>query len=329
MASEVKQLHFASTGSSDKYFDLSSALTAANRKQYHQFTRKGRPYCFDITIEHTVGASAGGTVQWVTAPNNWTTRNAAVKMSAGWKHQLKEAGIRMRDLSKYGRRLRLPLDEGMSAHGTGSMSATFAPRGIKASDGSMLDLFEDYTTPSGDVVSYDDANEFTRIAIPDEAGAGDSTEMNLALYGFSDAVGANNYFGVVDEYLGSRGGVPDEPDSGKQTPDPLNMMQTLFSSTQPSTDEVIEAIEDYQDYRPYADGENDATATPTTASNLADTLQFQGETSALYAPDTSSGAAFSGPPNVISMSCPLGLLKVEGAANKDNWKITVHAIYEM
>lgn len=331
MASEVKQLMFAATGSTEKYFDLSSALTAANRKQYHQFTKNGRPYCYDITVEHIQGSvsGAGTPVHWFTAPNNWTTRNAAVKMSAGWKHQLKEAGIRMRDLSKYGRRLRLPLDAGMSASGTGGMNATFAPKGVKASDGVVIELFEQYTTPAGDAVTYDGANEFTRIAIPDELGAGDSVEMNLALYGFSDAIGGNNYFGVVDEYLGSRGGVPDDPDSGKQTPDPLNMMQTLFSSTQPSTDEVIEAIEDYQDYRPYSDGENDATATPPTASNLADTLQDHGDTAASYAPDTAAGAAFSGPGSVLSMSCPLGLIKISNVANKDAFKITVHAIYEM
>ena len=330
MASEVKQLMFSATGTSDKYFDLSSALTAANRKQYHQFTRKGKPYCFDITIEHLVGSAAGNVLQWHGAPNNWTTRNAAVKMSAAWKHQLKEAGIRMRDLSKYGRRLRLPLDEGMSASGTGSMNATFAPQGSKASDGTVIELFGEYTTPSDEAVNYDNANEFTRVAIPDEAGAGDSVEMNLALYGYSDAVGADNYFGVVDEYLSSRGGVTDEPDSGKQTPDPLNMLQSMFSSTQPSTDEVIQAVEDYQDFRPYADGENDATATPPTASTLADTLQDFGSTAASYSPTGSAGtSSFSGPSSVIHMSCPLGLLKVLGADNKDKFKITVHSIYEM
>ncbi len=329
MASEVKTLMYTATGSTEKYFDISSALTAANRKQYHQFTRKGRPYCVDVTIEHIVSSSAGQSVQWVTAPNNWTTRNAAVKMSAGWKHQLKEAGIRMRDLSKYGRRLRLPLDDGMSTSGDGSMYATFEPKGVKVSDSNNVDLFEDYKTPAGDTVTYAGANEFTRIAIPDEENAGDSVEMNLALLGFSDAIGANNYFGVVDEYLGSRGGVPDEPDSGKQTPDPLNMLQTLFSSTQPSTDEVIEAVEDYQDFRPYADGENDATATPPTASNLADTLQWHGATTAMYGPLIDGSSAYSGPRDNISFSAPLGLIKCLGAANKDQFKIHVHRVYEM
>lgn len=59
MASEVKHLMFAATGTTEKYFDLSSALTAANRKQYHQFTKNGRPYCYDITVEHVQGSVSG------------------------------------------------------------------------------------------------------------------------------------------------------------------------------------------------------------------------------------------------------------------------------
>ena len=153
--------------------------------------------------------------------------------------------------------------------------------------------------------------------------------MNLALMGHSDSVGANAYFGVVDEYLGSRGGVPDDPDSGKQTPDPLNMLQSMFSSTQPSTDEVIEAVEDYQDYRPYPDGELDGSASPPTTTELCNTLTVGGYTSANYAPDTSSGAAFSGVGDTVSFSAPLGLVKIKGVNNKDEFRIHVHAIYEM
>jgi len=322
-------LIFNVTSSAENYIDLSSALTAANRRQHHQVTSKGVPLVYDVFVEHLDGGTAGTAVQYLTAPNNWTVRNAVVKMSAAWKHQLKEAGIRARDISKYGRRIRIPLDEGMSAHGDGTMYDIMTPIGISVSDASQNDLFEAYKTPAGVTVTYEGANEFTRVAIPDEDGAGDSSEMNLALLGYSDAVGANNYFGVVDEYLGSRGGITDKPDSSSQTPDPLNMLQSMFSSTQPSTDEVIEAIEDYQEYRPYADGENDATATPPTASKLCDTAHFAGKTAALYAPDTSSAAAFSGPSNSINLLCPLGLIKINGTANKDIFKVTVRAVYEM
>lgn len=292
--------------------------------------RNGKPLSYHVTVEQVNGGNPGDPTTWMTAPNNWTTKNAVTKMSAAWKHQLKEAGIRMRDLSKYGRRIRLALDEDMSTAASGSMVNVFPPEGRKASDGTTLDLFETYTTPAGDNVTYLNSNEFARIAVPDAAG-GDSVEMNLALMGFSDAVSANNYFGVVDEYLGSRGGVTDEPDSGKQTPDADNLLQTLFSSTQPSTDEVIEAVEDYQDYRPYSDGENDATATPPTASNLADTLQFQGQTNARFVPAVpgSSAAVAAGTGQHLSFEAPLGMIKISGMVNKDTYQITVHSISEM
>jgi hypothetical protein len=326
---EIAKLQFSATGTSEKYFDLSSALTAANRKQYHQVGRDGKPLSYHVTVEQVQGGVAGDEVTWTTAPNNWTTKNAVTKMSAAWKHQLKEAGIRMRDLSKYGRRIRLGLDEGMSTASSGSMFNVFPPEGIKASDGSIVELFENYKTPAGDVVTYLNANEFTRIAVPDAAG-GDSVEMNLALIGFSDAVSGNNYFGVVDEYLGSRGGVTDEPDSGKQTPDADNLLQTLFSSTQPSTDEVIEAVEDYQDFRPYMDGQGTNTSA-TDASNLPDILQMQGVTNARYVPAVpgSSENVYAGTGQHLTFEAPLGLIKIAGMGNKDTFTITVHAISEM
>ncbi len=330
---EIAKLQFSATGSSEKYFDLSSALTAANRKQYHQVGRDGKPLSFHVTVEQVQGGVAGDQITWTTAPNNWTTKNAVTKMSAAWKHQLKESGIRMRDLSKYGRRLRLALDAGMSSSGTGAMYNVFPPEGRKASDGTILDLFESYTTPAGDVVTYLGANEFTRIAVPKEDGSGDyeaSVEMNLALMGFSDAVADNAYFGVVDEYLGSRGGVTDEPDSGKQTPAADNLLQTLFSSTQPSTDEVIAAVEDYQDFRPYMDGQGTASSA-TAASNLPDILQMQGVTNARYVPEVPASAAnvYAGTGQHLTFEAPLGLIKIAGMGNKDTFQITVHAISEM
>ncbi len=319
---------FNVTGASENYIDLSSALTAANRKQFHQVTRKGVPLVYDILVEHLVGAAPGDSVTYLTAPNNWTVRNAVVKMSAAWKHQLRAAGIRARDISKYGRRIRIALDAGMSQASTGYMIDHMTPIGHKVTDGGIVELFEDYVTPAGTTVYYESANEFTRVAIPDEAGAGDSVEMNLALLGFSDAIAGNAYFGVVDEYLGSRGGITDKPDSSSQTPDALNYLQSMFSSTQPSTDEVIQAIEDYQEFRPYADGTNDASASPVTVSNLCITATFGGSTAAAYAP-IGDAAGFAGPADSINLLCPLGVLKINSTGNKDLFKITVRAVYEM
>ena len=325
---------YIATDSSDDYFDLSSSLTAINRKQYHQFSKRGKGLCYDVTVEHLAPSAPGTVITWATAPNNWTTRNACVKMSAAWKHQLKEAGIRMKDLSKYGRRLRLSIDKGMSAS-SGVMQYVIEPKGVLASDGNTSKIFQGYTAPDGTTVSHDNANRFARVAIPDEDG-GDSVEMNLSLMGYSEAVANNAFFGVVAEYLGSRGGVIDKPSSSSQTPDADNLLQTLFSSTQPSTDEVIEAVEDYNEYRPYDDDQNDATASPPTQSTLCDTLELQGFTDAPFNPanvgigdPVSFPSTMAGYPSVIHMKCPLGLIKAAGIANKAQFRITVNAIYEM
>lgn len=320
--SEQKRIYYQVSGSQENYVDLSSALTATNRKQHHQVSRKGVPLCYDATITFMQCASDDQARDVLTLPNNWTVRNAVVKTTAAWKKQLKDAGLRMKDLSKYGRRLRLPFDEDQSASGTGSMQDTMEPAGINITDSSFVPIFEQYTTPAGDNVTYYSANEFTRFAIPDKDG-GDSVEMNLAMLGFSDTVAGNAYFGVIDEYLGSRGGIIDEPASGQQTPDADNLLQTLFSSTQPSTDEVIEAVEDYQEFRPYPDGENDASASTPTASNLCITSthngQIQGNPATTFASATRS----------VRVQAPLGLVKILSTINKDHFMVDIHAIYEM
>ena len=322
MTSEETRLTFHVGTGNENYIDLSSALTAANHKQYHQVSGKGVPYCYDVTIKYAKSNVATDERRIITAPNNWTTRNAVVKTSAAWKHQLKEAGVKMKDLSTYGRRLRIALDKDMSASGTGTMYDVIPPTGFAEEEGSGLvtnDLFADYTADDGTTVTYGGANEFTRLAIPDHTGAGDSVEMNLALIGNSEAVAANAYFGVVEEYLSSRGGMPSEPDSAKQTPDADSLLQTLFSSVQPSTDEVIEAVEDYMDYRPYNSKARDASkiysnqgiVNPATPGNPVGSGNNKGVGSSLR------------------MRVPLGLIKIDDSANKDQFEVVVHSIHEM
>lgn len=319
---EEKVVAFAAGSGNDQFIDLSSALTAVNRKQYHQTAKDGTPLCYRATVTFAESAAASDRIFVTTAQNNWTTRNSVKKMAAAWKKQLKDAGIKMRDMGTYSRRLRLPLIAAMSSSGTGAMYSTMEPQAWNLKDDVYQDVFETYTTPDGQTVSYLDAGEFTRVAIPDEAG-GDSVEMNLALLGFSDAIGANAYFGVIDEYLGSRGGVIDEPGSSQQLPESDNLMQTLFSSTQPSTDEVIEAVEDYQDYRPYNDGDLDSSASPVTKSDLCQRGTFHGQL-APQNPFASSNSATE-----VTVDAPLGLLKLDGAVNKGIYIVRVHAIYEM
>lgn len=321
--SEQKTLMLQSGTNGHEYIDLSSALTASNRKQYHQTTKKGVPYGYHVTIHFTEGSAATDRVKVITASNNWTVRNAVVKTAAAWRKQLKDAGIRMKDLSKYGRRLRIPLNKAMSAAGTGNLNTVMDPIGWDADDDAAVDLFQTYTAADGEIVTYKSANAFSRFAIPDEAG-GDSVEMNLALMGVSDAVAVNAYFGVVDQYVGSRGGIIDEPASAQQTPDSDNLLQTMFSSTQPSTDEIIEAVEDYAEFRPYNDGDLDSSASPVTASTLCKRLELNSTIAPLE-----PGAASDNSLSSVTVHAPLGLLRLKGAVNKCIFKIEVHSIYEM
>jgi len=320
---EEAVLYFITTASAETYIDLSSAMTVINRKQYHQFTRKGVPLCYEVTIRE-VSTNGDPITQVLTAPNNWTTRNACVKTSAAWKKQLKDAGIKLSDLSKYGRRLRIALDADMSSSSNGSLIDEFQPMGYNVTEGADEGRMEPYTTPADSEVSYGLAGEFTRVTIPDEAG-GDSVEMNLCLLGKSGSVGANNYFSVIDQYLGSRGGIIDEPASGQQLPDSENLLQRMFSSAQPSTDEIIEALEDFGEYRPYPDGELDATATPPTSSNLSNIAHVGGF---LQGPRSRADGT-AGADQSVHVKCPLGIIKLLGNANKDAFLVTVHAIYEM
>lgn len=319
---EEQSLRFQATSDNEKYIDLSSALTAVNRKQYHQFAKDGTPLCYRVTLRFTGAAAATDRATIITAPNTWTTRNACKKMSAAWKKQLKDSGIKMRDVGTYARRLRLPLDSVMSAGGTGAMYSTLEP--YVSVDGTPESAFQTYTTKDGETVTYLEAGEFTRVAIPDEVGGGDSVEMNLKLLGYSDAIGTNDYFGVIDEYLGSRGGVIDEPSSSQQLPESENLMQTLFSSTQPSTDEVIDAMEDFQDYRPYNDKWLDSSATTPTETNLAKRATMHGVLTPLE-PFSATNSNF----NEITFDAPLGLIKIPESINKYILTVDVHAVYEM
>ena len=103
--------------SGDVYLDIPAALTAVNRKQYHQFTRSGEPLCYTVTVSNLASTKP---ITIVTAPNTWTTRNAAKKTAVGWKTQLKNSSIRMSELPTYAKRFRCAFDSGALTTGAGN-----------------------------------------------------------------------------------------------------------------------------------------------------------------------------------------------------------------
>ena len=302
---EQTRLYFKiGTGSSDTendasdiYLDLAAALTAVNRKQYHQVTAKGDPLCYSVTL--TVLESAKALVPCV-APNTWTTRNAAKKTAVGWKAQMKHAGIKLRDLPTYARRFRCAFDINGVAGGVNEqhLLTHLRPDGC---DGTSL--FTAYNAPDGGAVTYENANDIVLLPIseddPDEA-------YKAILLGNTDTSGMG--FGMIYEYLKSRRNMREESDRDTEFPDSDGLMNTLFAVSEELADDVVAAVEDYSTGRPY------------TEVNANEPVL--------------GGFVLSGSGGMTSASfnAPLGLMKFVGAfgiSADDEFIIDVHAIYEM
>ena len=284
----------------DVYLDIAAALTAVNRKQYHQFTAKGDPLCYTVTITNLKSSKA---LQVCTAPNTWTTRNAAKKTAVGWKAQMRHAGIRLSELPTYARRFRCAFDK--SAHPSGANSQGLlnhlVPDGC---DGTRL--FTSYDAPDGTAVTYADSNEIVMVSIADEAVPGEG--YRCALLGASDPI--NTSFAMIQEYLRSRRNMREETDMETEFPDADGMMNTLFAVSEELADDVITAVDDYNISRPYS--EVNAQESVFGAKVTAATTNYK-----------------------ETFSAPLGLLKFNNPdsggsfTDGDEFIIDVEAVYEM
>jgi len=285
----------------DVYLDIAAALTAVNRKQYHQFTPKGDPLCYTVTVSDVRTAKG---LHICTAPNTWTTRNAAKKTAVGWKKQLKNAGIRLSELPTYARRFRCAYEFGAHSAGatTQSLSNHLVPDGC---DGSRL--FTSYDAPDGSAITYSSSNEIVMVPIGSEAVPGEAYRM--ALLGDTDS--ADTSFGMIFEYLKSRRNMREETDMATEFPDDDGLMNTLYAVSEELADDVIEAVDDYNIARPYTESNaNEAMTGAVVQANVANYRE--------------------------TFSVPLGLLKFKPPAAQsssfvegDEFIIDVEAVYEM
>ena len=281
----------------DLYIDLAAGLTAVNRKHYHQVMKNGNPLCYTVTLTNIASAKP---ITAITAPNTWTTRNAVKKTAIGWKQQIKNAGLKLRDLPTYARCFRCAFD-------SGSVTAVVNDQSLHkhmvpdASDGSTL--FTPYNTPDGGAVTYYNSNEVVLLPIaedtPDEA-------YRAVLLGDTDAGGMT--FGIIDEFLKSRRNMREETDMTSEFPDADGLMNTLFAVSEELDDDVVSAVQGYSTTRPYS--ETNAVE-PVHAGTVVSTLS--GHTQRTF-------------------QAPLGLIKFENDldfSGDDEFMIDVHAIYEM
>lgn len=295
------------------YIDLAAALTAANRKQYHQVSGGGDPLCYRIRVTATKGETT------IHAASKAFHIGNAVKMTTkGWKAQLRHAGVKLKDLPPYGRRPRFALEK--QAHSTNTLGIS----GETLYENSIIHLiprlsnggnaaFTTYSSTDGKDVSYryhstqgaDNicANQITQVTVTD--GSGTESNQPLVLLGSQSAE-----FNAVREYMKAR---RQTPDVSIDTPGPAqdSAMLNLFSVAEEMSDDIIDAVDDYMDWKPY---------TPDNETNSYDQVwacaKVKSTTTGDY-PHTSDVC-----------DIPLGLLKVESAAG-NAIRIDVEAIYEM
>jgi len=285
----------------DVYLDIAAALTAVNRKQYHQVTAKGDPLCYTVTLSNVKSSKP---LVVCTAPNTWTTKNAAKKTAVGWKAQLKHAGIRLSELPTYARRFRCGFDFGAHASGANNqyLYNHLVPDGC---DGSRL--FTPYDSPDGTSISYASSNEIVMVSVASDA---DPTEAYRCVL-MGTTVTADTSFGMIHEYLKSRRNMREETDMTTEFPDADGLMNTLFAVSEELADDVVSAVDEYNIERPYteANAEEAMTQAYVTANSAT---------------------------NVATFSAPLGLLKFAVPAGlslalneNDEFFIDVEAVYEM
>ena len=287
--------------SSDVYLDIAAALTAVNRKQYHQFTAKGDPLCYTVTISD-VRTSKG--LHICTAPNTWTTRNAAKKTAVGWKEQMKNSGIRMSELPTYARRFRCAYEFG--AHPSGANQQGLYNHLVPDGCGGER-LFTSYDAPDGSAITYSSSNEIVMVPIGSEAVPGEAYRMSLL--GETDA--ANTSFAMICEFLKSRRNMREETDMSTEFPDDDGLMNTLYAVSEELADDVVDAVDDYNIARPYT--EANACEAMTQAITVPTTPAFQ--------------ATFSAPLGLIKFTPPAG--QISALNEDDEFIIDVEAVYEM
>lgn len=320
MATEVTRLmfNFKDGGSSQNpnvpdsniYIDLAAAMSAVNRKQYHQVKKDGTPLCYAVTI--TTYKSKSGTA-FLTAPNNWTVRGAVKKTAIGWKRQLVHGGIKMSDLPTYAKRFRCAFDEDALSNVGSGQSILLQLQPISGNQYSSC--FKNYTDSLGDPATYSNTNEVVMVPVGPDGAVVDYRMMLL-----DDS--SSGYFGITSEFLKSRRNIRDASDPALEFPDPDNLLDPLFATSEELSDDIVDAVDDYNTQRPYDETESIKAKVAGSSEPTATGIIQQ-----------------------TSFVAPLGLIKLSGSLlgdwdsgealynpvndKTDKFYIDVHAIYEM
>lgn len=299
---EQNVLRFHATATTN-YLDIGAALSAINRKQYHQ-TKGLKPLSYHIRAQCITTGADADPIEFGTAANTWTTRNAVTKLGAMYAKQLRDNGLRRSQLPKYGRELRLSLKtnsdyvQGSGADGFGQ-EAYLASGNLNPLDHEGATLFASYSNSDGVSVSYSTGNELSTISVPEATADGEPEVVVVSLVGTSDH--GENHLALIPEYLSSRRNADDSVEKDVHFPSDDNLLMRIGAAANEHFDDVVEAIEDVGDKRPY----NEAGANLICTQGM---LMAAGD--------------------YCSFVAPLGLIQVKG--NTDSkFLLTVTAITEM
>ena len=125
--------------------------------------------------------------------------------SAGWKKQLEHAGVKFSDLPRYGRRIRLALEDAATVAATqGGVTQQTITKQLEPLAADASKMFTAYTDTAGTSVDYDWANPVTLVAVSNHT-TGAVVDYPLLL---CTDIGADD-FNVNEEYLEARRNVSD------------------------------------------------------------------------------------------------------------------------
>jgi len=285
------------TAADNVYIDLAACMTVVNRRQYHHTTRNGIPLCYAFVLSSGEPV-LGGTIRLEAIANTWTTRNAVKMTAEAWKAQLKHANIKLRDLPTYGKRLRVGFDRtGLNGTGAPLDEESWLNNQLYPLDVTGTGITGGYTASDGAAISYEHAQEITQVVVDD--GAGNVTTLRVCIGTGSSTAGNTLTFGCIEEFLKARRSAPDVDVEPLPT---SSLMSTLFATAEELSDDILEAVQDDMEYRPYNETQY--------MVNAAEIMPVAHVTS-------SAGVA------------PCGLLRVTPQVAGEMFFIDVVAIYEM
>lgn len=290
--------------------NLCRDLSLTNRKNHEHTTRKGVPlvYHCKITAYRSASTDTDETqvLKFLTVPQNWVYRNAAVKLHYAREAMYKNNGVTKADRGRYDHTIRYGWDNTDSSDGT--VSGWLAPID---KDGNTMDLGTWDTTE-----------------LHTETG----TEIRPTLWGgladnLEDTSDASGNRSLASMYLQSRNLIREDDSDDTDVegdgaedefPAEHSIIRQLFGGYSPAQDEVLESAQTSQDNPPY-----DADDISKTASFIEPIIQAK----------TITGLQ-SLVKDVVYVDVPFGIMDVIGAINQGSqrnleWKIEVLGVSEM